>query len=98
VVYADGPRPYSYRDAARILSQLLGREIQVERVRFEAMVPTLTSFGVSTALATAYRQMTEALAEGRIRVEPEHEHRVGPTGLETVLRGLLPSVPTPLSS
>lgn len=88
VVYATGPARYGYADAARILTRLLGREIRAERAPIEAMVPALTAAGFSPGVATAYREMTEALTEGRFQIPPEAEQQSGMISLEAVLRDL----------
>jgi uncharacterized protein YbjT (DUF2867 family) len=62
-----GPKPYSFEDAAREASQILGRAVKAQAVPIEGMVPALTSFGFSENVASLFREMTEAFGAGRVQ-------------------------------
>ncbi|HXH06299.1 MAG TPA: NmrA family NAD(P)-binding protein [Vicinamibacterales bacterium] len=89
VVYISAARPYSHRDAADALSRILGRPIRAQRVPLDALVPTLTGMGLSADVASAYREMMEAMTGGRLVVPPGETCVTGETDLETVLRELV---------
>lgn len=57
VELASGHRPYSPRDIAAIVSKLVGRELTLVAAPAEAIVPTFTSFGLSSDVANLYREM-----------------------------------------
>ena len=52
----------------------------------DALVPTLTSLGISQNVATLYREMTEALGKGIVRFDGKGRAVRGKTTLEDVLR------------
>jgi uncharacterized protein YbjT (DUF2867 family) len=83
VIELAGPRPYSYVDAAREASRVLGREVTARVVPLDALVPTLTSHGVSANFAGLYREMVESFAAGRMRWSREPTR--GTTALGEVL-------------
>lgn len=84
-----GAGPYSPNDAAAILSKLVGKPIHVAEAPLDAVVPTLTGFGMQPQLAELYREMMAGLASGHIAFEGKHRTVRGSTGLEPVLAGLL---------
>ncbi len=79
----------SFRDAAKIVSGILGKEIAVTDVPLEAIVPTLTSMGMQAELAGLYHEMISGFGTGRVGFEGGHRRAEGRTPLETVLAGLL---------
>lgn len=84
-----GPQEYSFNDAAEIASKILGRTVKTSVVPLEAVVPTLTSFGVTENMAGLYKEMTEALGKGVVRFEGKGRSVRGSVTLEQVLRGAL---------
>ncbi len=88
VVELGGPARTT-RDAAEVLSKLLGRAIAVHEAPFEAVVPTLTGAGMSANLAGLYEEMLRAIAGGRVKFGGGHRRLEGKTSLETVLEGLV---------
>lgn len=80
---------HSMAEAATIVSKLVGKAIAVAEAPLDAVVPTLTGHGMSTSVASGYREMLEAFGAGRITFEGGHRRVTGTTSLETVLRGLL---------
>jgi uncharacterized protein YbjT (DUF2867 family) len=64
VIELQGPRDYSYADAAAAATQILGRPVKATPVPIEAMVPTLTKLGISENVAGLLREMTEAFGRG----------------------------------
>lgn len=88
VVELGGPA-YSMNDAAVALSAITGKPIAVHEAPLEAMVPTLTGFGLPQEVAGMFREMTEGLLRGHVAFEGGHRRVQGTTSLETVLRALL---------
>ena len=88
IVELGGPKR-SYRDAAKILSDLLGRTINVTDVPLEAVEPTFTSMGMPAGLAALYREMIGGLASGHVAFEGGHRRVDGKTSLESVLAQLV---------
>jgi uncharacterized protein YbjT (DUF2867 family) len=64
VIELQGPRDFSYADAAAAATQILGRPVKATAVPIEAMVPTLTKLGISANVAGLLREMTEAFGRG----------------------------------
>jgi uncharacterized protein YbjT (DUF2867 family) len=83
-----GPSDVSPSDVAAALSRILGKPVKVMEAPLDAVVPTLTSFGISENLAGLFRELYAGLANGKIVAEPG-EHVRGTTPLETTLRTLL---------
>ncbi|MBC8067725.1 MAG: NmrA family NAD(P)-binding protein [Deltaproteobacteria bacterium] len=84
-----GGGTYSPDDAAAALSDVLGRPIRVAEAPLEAVVPTLTGFGMQPQLAGLYLEMTTAISRGELNFEGGHRRVQGATPLRTVLAGLL---------
>ncbi len=88
VVELGGPKR-SHAEAARVVSQIVGKPISVKEFPLEAVVPTFTSFGMPQDLATRYEEMLRGVASGHVAFEGGHRRLQGTTSLEAVLRGLL---------
>ncbi len=88
VVDLGGPAA-TMNDVAAILTRALGKTITVAEAPLDAVVPTLTGFGLSENVAGLYREMLEAFGSGRIAWEPGHAKLSGKTPLETTVRALL---------
>jgi uncharacterized protein YbjT (DUF2867 family) len=80
-----GPREYSFADAAAAASKILGRPVKATPVPLEAMVPTLTKLGFSENVAGLYREMISAFASG-VGFEGKGRSVRGKVPLEDVLR------------
>jgi len=90
IIELAGPRDYSSRDIASLLSAILGKPVEVEAAPLEAVVPAFTSFGMSANVAQLYREMYEGIAKGLVAFEGKGARAVrGKDDAETVLRGLL---------
>jgi uncharacterized protein YbjT (DUF2867 family) len=83
-----GPREYSANDVAAALAKILGKTVNVQVAPLEAMVATLKGFGFSEEMAESFRELTEGLNRGAIRVGGGRLVR-GTTPLDAVLAGLL---------
>lgn len=64
-----GPKEYAFTDAAAIATETLGRPVKPLVLPIDAMVPTLTGFGISANVAGLYREMTEGLGKGLVTFE-----------------------------
>ena len=81
-----GPKEYSFADAAAIASTLVGKPVKPLVLPLDAMVPTLTSFGLSTNVAGLYREMTESLGTGIVKFEGKGKAVRGTVTLEDVFK------------
>lgn len=86
VIELQGPAEYSFDDAASSASAIVGRQVKTQTLPIEALVPTLTSFGMSENVANLYREMTEALGAGKVRYDGAGRQVRGKTTLSDVLR------------
>jgi uncharacterized protein YbjT (DUF2867 family) len=92
VIELSGPRDYSPRDVARVLSTLLGREIVPEGLTNAAIPGLLASFGMSPINAELFREMHAGIDSGRISPEGNGARQLkGQIPIEQVLRALLPA-------
>lgn len=82
IVELSGPTEASMNDAAQAFGAALGRTITVVRPPMDAMVPTLTGFGMSAHVAGLYREMTEAFDAGKVRWTGAGRRVRGATSLE----------------
>lgn len=90
VIELEGLQPWSYADAARILSKLLGHPVQAVRVPDESAVPTLLQSGFSENVANLFKEMAKGIESGVMRFQgDEARHVLGPTTLENVLAKLV---------
>ncbi len=88
LVEISGPA-ISMNDVAASLSKLVGKPIQVAEAPLDAMVPTLTSFGLSTQMASLYHEMTAAMIAGTIVPQPGIRRVNASTTVDQVLGKLL---------
>lgn len=89
VVDIAGPSKVSSADVARALSSITGKTITVAEAPLDAMVPTLTGFGLPAGVAELYREMTAGIISGHVAFEPGHRRVTGSTTVDDVLRQLL---------
>jgi uncharacterized protein YbjT (DUF2867 family) len=85
VIELAGPREYSSIDAAAELTAIVGKPISAHAAPLDAVVPTFTSFGISEAVATLYREMYAAYAAGLLVAEAGNRVVRGSTTLGEVL-------------
>jgi uncharacterized protein YbjT (DUF2867 family) len=90
VVQLGGPREYSPRDVAGVLTELLGRPIAVEQGPEAAMPGALQGAGMNAEWAQLYTEMTHAVNTGLVDWESGPARERGATELKTVLAKLLP--------
>jgi uncharacterized protein YbjT (DUF2867 family) len=92
VVELEGPKPYSQRDVAALLSRLTKKTIEPQQGPEELMVSALTSAGVPHAWAPLYQEMTHGLNTGSMVFEGKNAtHVKATTPLESVLEKLIAS-------
>jgi len=84
-----GPTKVSSNDVAAALSKITGKSIAVAEAPLEAMVPTLTGFGMPAELAELYREMTAGVVTGHVDFEGGHRRVRGTTTVADVLSTLL---------
>jgi uncharacterized protein YbjT (DUF2867 family) len=88
IVELAGPKQ-SMNDAARALAAITGKPVAVKVLPLDAMVPTLTSMGLSGEVAEMYREMTDGILRGHVAFEGGRRRVVGTTTLEEVLRPIV---------
>jgi len=88
VIELAGPSDASPNDVAAAFSRILAKPVQAVEAPLDAVVPTFTSFGMSNNVAGLFREMYQALAQGKLLPEAGEQVR-GTTPLESTLRGLL---------
>lgn len=94
IVELAGPVEASAEDVAAALSRVLGRRIDVAEAPLDRVVPTYTSFGISTDVAQLYREMYAGFITGHVAWEGRGaEAARGQTSVENVLRTLLARSP-----
>ncbi|HEY6040016.1 MAG TPA: hypothetical protein VIV58_37295, partial [Kofleriaceae bacterium] len=81
-----GPRDYSYADAAAIASEVLARKVTAVPVPVEQVVPIMTSIGFSPKAAALYREMIEGRLRGTVAFEGKGRRANGKVSLADVLR------------
>ena len=69
IIELAGPRDYSPRDIASVLSKILGKPVEVEAAPLEAVVPAFTSIGMSANVAGLFREMFDGIARGLVVFE-----------------------------
>lgn len=85
-----GPREYSASDVASALAKLTGKPVAPAEAPLDAVVPTLTSFGMSPASAELFREMYAGMISGRVAEDRGRARAVrGVVPVEEVLRRLL---------
>jgi uncharacterized protein YbjT (DUF2867 family) len=89
VIELSGPVDASPNDVAGVLSELLGRKIQVAEAPLDAVVPTFKSFGLSDNIATLYRDMIAGLRDGTVSRSSDGELIRTKTTLAQGLKPLL---------
>jgi uncharacterized protein YbjT (DUF2867 family) len=85
-----GPKDYSANDTAGLLSTITGKTITAVCAPLDAVVPTLTGFGISAQVAALFREMYEGITSGKVALEGGSARLVrGTIPMEDVLAGLL---------
>ena len=84
-----GPDDYSPADVANAVGSILGREVQVGVGPLDAVIPALTSFGISEHVAGLFREMYEGVIGGRVAWDGNGERRRGTTTPAEVLGPML---------
>jgi uncharacterized protein YbjT (DUF2867 family) len=80
VVELQGSGETSYEEAATILSEELGREINHVTVSREQLLESLTAMGLSNVMAESLHEITDGIVEGRLTFhEPRSAENTTPT-------------------
>jgi uncharacterized protein YbjT (DUF2867 family) len=89
VIELSGPKDVTPSDVAASVSKLLARPIKLVEAPLDAVVPTFTSFGISSDVATLFRGMYAGIASGHVGFEGgKAEARRGSISLEETLSEL----------
>lgn len=87
IVELAGPTDYDSRAIAAAVAKNLGKTVEADVAPLEAVVPTYTSFGMSTEVATLFREMYEGIANGVVAFEGNGARSVrGTVDAATALR------------
>jgi uncharacterized protein YbjT (DUF2867 family) len=90
IIELSGPRDLTPEDVAAGIGKVLGREVRVQGVPLEAVVPALTAAGFTAGAAALMQEMYGAVNSGRIDFEGGAAIRKrGTLGPEDALRPLL---------
>ena len=91
IIVLTGPKDASYADAAKAFGAALGRDVKAISVPFEAVVPTLTGFGMSPHMAGLYREMSEGFDAGRIGYDGQGRRVQGKIGVDEFAKRVVKS-------
>ncbi len=84
-----GPEDYTPTEIANAVGNILGKNVNVGVGLLEAVVPALTSFGISEHIAGLFREMYEGLISGHVAWDGKGERKRGVTTPEDVLAPML---------
>lgn len=84
-----GPEDYTPTEIANAVGYILGKNVNVGVGPLEAVVPALTSFGISEHIAGLFREMYEGLISGHVAWDGKGERKRGVTTPEDVLAPML---------
>ena len=91
-----GPADWTPEDVARAIASLLGREVRVQGVPLDAVVPALTASGFTAGTARLFREMIEGINRGHVAPEGGRAvPRFGTLGPAEVLGPLLARTTAP---
>jgi uncharacterized protein YbjT (DUF2867 family) len=89
IIELAGPRDYTSRELAAVLTRIVGKPVEVEAAPLEAVVPAFTSFGISTNVASLFQEMYAGIANGAVAFEGKGARHVrGGVDAETAFRAL----------
>jgi uncharacterized protein YbjT (DUF2867 family) len=89
VIELSGPRDYTSRELAAILTKIVGKPVEVDAAPTSAVVPTYESFGISTNVAGLFQEMYEGIASGIVAHEGKGARFVrGNVDAESTFRAL----------
>jgi uncharacterized protein YbjT (DUF2867 family) len=89
IIELAGPEDLTPREIAAHVSTIVGKSVQLLELPLDAVVPTFTSFGISSDISTLYREMYEGIRSGHVSFEAGRaELRRGKTNPEVTLRQL----------
>jgi uncharacterized protein YbjT (DUF2867 family) len=90
IIELAGPRDYTSREIAAILTKIVGKPVEVDPAPLAAVVPAFESFGISNDVAGLYAEMYAGLASGLVAPEGKGARFVrGSVDAETTFRALL---------
>lgn len=90
VIELAGPSEVSGEDVARALTSITGKPIAVQTAPLDAVVPTLTGLGWSTAMGELYREIFEGIIQGRVAWEGGNARAIrGKINIDETLKKLL---------
>lgn len=82
-----GPRDYTNDEAAKILSEVAGKEVKHVQVPYEAAKGAMLQMGLGESLVDKYMEMYQGFESGKVAAEqPRNETTATPTTLEDFAR------------
>ena len=89
IIELAGPRDYSSRDIAGVLSKIVGKAVEVDAAPIEAVTPAFISFGISPNIAGLFQEMYAGITSGLVSFEGKGARQVrGSVDAEAMFRGL----------
>jgi uncharacterized protein YbjT (DUF2867 family) len=88
IIELEGPRDYSSRDIAAVLTKIFGKPVEVDAAPVTAVTPVFTGFGASPNVAGLFQEMYEGIASGLVAFDGKGRRVRGSVDAETTLRGL----------
>lgn len=90
IIELAGAKDLSARDVAKLFAAKVGRDVAVEEAPLAAVVPVLTSFGISENIAGLFREMYEGVINGKVAWEGGNARHIrGATDAAAVIGGFL---------
>ena len=89
IIELAGAEEHTPTEIASVIGAILGKEVKVDEAPLDAIVPALTSFGISEHVAGLYREMNEGLLNGTVDWDGKGERKRGSTTPEEVFRPML---------
>jgi uncharacterized protein YbjT (DUF2867 family) len=86
-----GPEDYTPANIGEAVGSVLGKSVNVAAGPLEAVVPALTSFGISEHIAGLFREMYEGVINGTVDWDGQGERQRGRTTPAEVFTPMLSS-------
>lgn len=89
IIELAGPRDYTSLDLAAVLGKIVGEPVEVDVAPLAAVVPVLTSFGISANVAGLFQEMYAGIANGTVAFEGNGARQLrGDVDAESAFRAL----------
>jgi uncharacterized protein YbjT (DUF2867 family) len=89
IIELAGPAEYTPAEIAATVGEILGRDVNVAEGPLDAVVPTFTSFGMTSHVAELFREMYDGFISGKIEWDGKGERQRGRVTPREVLAPML---------